>query len=124
MKLSEIDDFYLDDVSNHHAHLTSISSAAMNFAMTVGIMTLATFLSFLFRYIGFHESNIIVAFIFRGTACRKTDRRITITVLLPQFITHKWWQRWLHNQSADRIRSLLLARKDVVVSTVPYHLKD
>lgn len=63
MKLSEIDDFYLDDVSNQYTHLNSIRSAAMNFAMTVGIMTLATFLSFLFRYIGFHESNIIVAFI-------------------------------------------------------------
>jgi amino acid transporter len=47
-----------------------------------------------------------------------------ITVLLPEFITHKWWHRLLHNQSAFRIRAVLLARKDVVVSTVPYHLKD
>ncbi|MDF2904097.1 MAG: hypothetical protein K0S25_1735, partial [Bacillus sp. (in: firmicutes)] len=47
-----------------------------------------------------------------------------ITVLLPEFITHKWWHRLLHNQSAYRIRTLLLKRKDVVVSTVPFHLKD
>ncbi|WML44629.1 APC family permease [Neobacillus sp. PS3-40] len=47
-----------------------------------------------------------------------------ITVLLPEFITHKWWHRLLHNQSAFRIRTLLLKRKDVVVSTVPFHLND
>lgn len=47
-----------------------------------------------------------------------------ITVLLPEFITHKWWHRLLHNQSAFRIRAILLARKDVVVSTVPFHLND
>ncbi|MED4226969.1 APC family permease [Neobacillus cucumis] len=47
-----------------------------------------------------------------------------LTVLLPQFITHKWWHRLLHNQSAFRIRALLLNRKDVVVSTVPFHLND
>lgn len=47
-----------------------------------------------------------------------------ITVLLPEFITHKWWQRLLHNQSAFRIRTLLINRKDVVVSTVPFHLYD
>ncbi|MGG3471378.1 APC family permease [Neobacillus pocheonensis] len=47
-----------------------------------------------------------------------------ITVLLPEFITHKWWHRLLHNQSGLRIRSILLNRKDVVVSTVPFHLND
>lgn len=47
-----------------------------------------------------------------------------VTVLLPEFITHKWWHRWLHNQSAFRLRNLLLKRKDVVVSTVPFHLND
>ncbi|MGF6949947.1 hypothetical protein QF028_002452 [Neobacillus sp. B4I6] len=47
-----------------------------------------------------------------------------LTVLLPEFITHKWWHRLLHNQSSFRIRTLLLNRKDVVVSTVPFHLKD
>jgi amino acid transporter len=47
-----------------------------------------------------------------------------ITVLLPEFITHKWWHRLLHNQTAFRIRAILLAREDVVVSTVPFHLND
>ncbi|NRD77858.1 APC family permease [Bacillus sp. BRMEA1] len=47
-----------------------------------------------------------------------------ITVLLPQFIIHKWWHHLLHNQSALRIRAILLNRKDVVVSTVPFHLNE
>lgn len=47
----------------------------------------------------------------------------TVMVLLPQFVPRKWWQQLLHNQSALRIRSILMARKDVVIATVPYHLK-
>jgi amino acid transporter len=47
-----------------------------------------------------------------------------IMVLLPQFITRKWWHRLLHNQSASRIRWKLQADKDIVVATVPYHLKE
>jgi amino acid transporter len=45
-----------------------------------------------------------------------------IMVLLPEFVPRKRWQRLLHNQSALRIRSTLLGRKDVVIATVPYHL--
>jgi hypothetical protein len=54
----------------------------------------------------------------------KYDHQKKITVLLPEFITHKWWHRLLHNQSAFRIRALLLNQKDVVVSTVPFHLHE
>ena len=35
----------------------------INIAMTLSIMLLATLLSFLFRFIGFDESNIIIAYI-------------------------------------------------------------
>jgi amino acid transporter len=47
----------------------------------------------------------------------------SIMVLLPQFVTRKWWHRLLHNQSANRIRHKLQADKDIVVATVPYHLQ-
>ncbi|UOF90641.1 APC family permease [Fodinisporobacter ferrooxydans] len=53
----------------------------------------------------------------------RVANRETVMVLLPQFVTRKWWQQFLHNQSAFRIRSLLLSRKDVVIATVPYHLQ-
>lgn len=61
---------------------------------------------------------------FIGRVERRYGKEKRITVLLPEFITHKFWHRLLHNQSAFRIRTLLLNRKDVVVSTVPFHLND
>ncbi|OGX61541.1 MAG: amino acid permease [Paenibacillus sp. RIFOXYA1_FULL_44_5] len=51
------------------------------------------------------------------------DENQTVMVLLPQFITSKWWHRFLHNQSAKRIRSVLQSEKDIVVASVPFHLK-
>ncbi|WP_075982729.1 APC family permease [Bacillus massilinigeriensis] len=46
-----------------------------------------------------------------------------VTVLIPQFIPKKRWHDILHNQSSLLIRAHLLYRRNVVVSTVPYHLK-
>jgi amino acid transporter len=46
-----------------------------------------------------------------------------VTVLIPQFIPKKGWHNILHNQSSLLIRSILLHRKDVVITTVPYHFK-
>ncbi|TDT62410.1 APC family permease [Fonticella tunisiensis] len=47
-----------------------------------------------------------------------------ITVVLPEFITHKWWGQLLHNHTSFFIRETLLRNENVVVSTYPYHLKD
>lgn len=46
-----------------------------------------------------------------------------VTVVIPQFIPKKGWHNILHNQSGTLIRSSLLFRRNVVVTTVPYHLK-
>ncbi len=46
-----------------------------------------------------------------------------VTVVIPQFIPKKGWHNILHNQSSLLIRSFLLYRRNVVVTTVPYHLK-
>ncbi|MNI53202.1 hypothetical protein D3C73_1080240 [compost metagenome] len=46
-----------------------------------------------------------------------------VTVLIPQFITKKRWHNILHNQSSLLIRSFLLHRRDVIITTVPYHFK-
>ncbi|WP_075618921.1 APC family permease [Paenisporosarcina indica] len=46
-----------------------------------------------------------------------------VTVLIPQFIPKKGWHNILHNQSSLLIRSILLYRRDVVVTTVPYRFK-
>ncbi|MBX6354152.1 MAG: amino acid permease [Thermoflavifilum sp.] len=47
-----------------------------------------------------------------------------VQILMPQFILPKWWQNLLHNQTSLLIRMWMLRHKDVVVTTVPYHLKD
>lgn len=46
-----------------------------------------------------------------------------VTVIIPQFIPKKWWHNLLHNQSGFQIRATLLFKKDVIITTVPYHLK-
>ena len=46
-----------------------------------------------------------------------------VTVVIPQFIPKKGWHNILHNQSSILIRAFLLFRKDVVITTVPFHLK-
>lgn len=50
------------------------------------------------------------------------DERVTI--ILPQFITNKWWGNLLHNHTGFFLRENLLNNKNVVVSTYPYHLND
>ncbi|MFS0782937.1 APC family permease [Bacillus sp. 1P06AnD] len=47
----------------------------------------------------------------------------TVTVLIPQFIPKKNWQNTLHNQSGLLIRTYLLYRKNVIVTTVPFRFK-
>ncbi|HYM15138.1 MAG TPA: APC family permease [Dehalococcoidia bacterium] len=45
-----------------------------------------------------------------------------VTVVLPEFRTAWPWQRFLHNQSARRLRNALLDRRNTVVTEVPYQL--
>lgn len=46
-----------------------------------------------------------------------------IQIIIPQFIPKKWWHNLLHNQTALLLRLWLMKHKDVVITTVPYHLK-
>jgi len=46
-----------------------------------------------------------------------------ITVLIPQFITKKNWHNVLHNQSSLLLRTYLLYKRSVIVTTVPYRFK-
>ena len=45
-----------------------------------------------------------------------------VTVVIPEFVTPHWWQGVLHNQSALALKLRLLARRDTVVVSVPFHL--
>lgn len=46
-----------------------------------------------------------------------------ITIVIPEFETAKWWHRLLHNQTGWILRTLLILKENVVVSTVPYQFK-
>jgi len=46
-----------------------------------------------------------------------------ITVLIPEFVTAKWYHQVLHNQTAFLIRTALLFRPRRVVTSVRYHLR-
>lgn len=52
----------------------------------------------------------------------KTADTDHITIVIPQFITKHWWEYLLHNQTSLLIRTYLINQKDVVITTVPYHL--
>jgi amino acid transporter len=53
---------------------------------------------------------------------RAAEPELALTIILPEFITSKWWQEVLHNQSALRIKALLLMKPGVIVTSVPMHL--
>ena len=46
-----------------------------------------------------------------------------ITVVLPEFVPTKWWHHLLHNQTALFLKGILLFKKGVVSTSVPFHLK-
>jgi hypothetical protein len=64
-----------------------------------------------------------------GPLLRYLDRRMKahpgqiITIVLPEFIPAKWWQHLLHNQSSLLLKGALLFKPNVIVTSVPYHLK-
>ena len=45
-----------------------------------------------------------------------------ITVVIPEFVVHRWWQQALHNGAVFRIKAALLFRPGIVVTSVPYVL--
>jgi amino acid transporter len=47
-----------------------------------------------------------------------------VTLVIPEFIPARWWQQLLHNQTALLIKGAMLFRKNVVVTDVPYHLRN
>lgn len=47
-----------------------------------------------------------------------------IMILIPEFITHKWWQYFLHNQTGLILKSVLFFNKNYVIASVPYHISE
>jgi Amino acid permease len=53
------------------------------------------------------------------------DKPAPITfVVIPEYVARSWWERVLYNQSARRLRSMLLGRPHTVVVDVPYRREE
>lgn len=50
--------------------------------------------------------------------------QLIVTILIPEFVTAKWWESIFHNQTAFLLRASLVFRKNVVVTSVRYHLEN
>jgi len=49
------------------------------------------------------------------------DREAPVTfVIIPEYVARSWWERLLYNQSANRLRRVLIGRPHTVVVNVPY----
>ena len=46
-----------------------------------------------------------------------------VTVVLPEFVPAHWWEHFLHNQTALRLKAALLFQRNTVTIDVPTHLK-
>jgi hypothetical protein len=47
-----------------------------------------------------------------------------VTIIVPEFVTKKWWHNLLHNQTALLLKAILRFRPGKVVTTVRYHLEE
>jgi hypothetical protein len=47
---------------------------------------------------------------------------VTLTLVVPEIVVAKRWQRILHNRTAGRLRASLTAYEGIVITTVPFHL--
>ena len=55
----------------------------------------------------------------------QTSRGDTVvTVVLPELVPRHWWENLLHNQTAFALKRMLLFEPGVVVSSVPFHLRE
>ncbi len=52
----------------------------------------------------------------------KPGRGHTVTVVIPEFVVEHWWENFLHNQNALRLKAALLRVPWVVVISIPFHI--
>ncbi len=45
----------------------------------------------------------------------------SITLVIPEYVPLKIWQNFLHNQTGQLMKLLLLLRKNILVTSVPFH---
>ncbi|MBI2845148.1 MAG: APC family permease [Chloroflexi bacterium] len=56
-------------------------------------------------------------------ALQKENPEGFVTVVVPEFIPAHWWENFLHNRSAERLKKAVLSMPNTVVIDVPYQLQ-
>jgi amino acid transporter len=55
---------------------------------------------------------------------RRDSPRDVVTVFIPEYVVGKWFENFLHNQSALRLKGRLLYEPGVMVTSVPWQLES
>ena len=55
---------------------------------------------------------------------KQLKKHEVITIVMPQFIIHKWWHQVLHNQTSIFLRRSILKMRNVIIITVPYIINE
>ncbi|MDP9019400.1 MAG: APC family permease [Actinomycetota bacterium] len=72
------------------------------------------------RYSPYRElTNPVLQYLDELDAAYEND---IITVVVPEFVLGRWWEQFLHNQSALLLKARLLFRRNTVVTSVPFHV--
>ncbi|HLE01191.1 MAG TPA: APC family permease [Bdellovibrionota bacterium] len=69
------------------------------------------------------ERSVIEPFIRYLDDVEETSKDDLVTVVIPEFVTSKWWHRFFHNNTAVFIRAALASKPRKVVTSVRYHLR-
>ncbi len=64
--------------------------------------------------------SLVVPFLHYLDVMAPTPPNTITIVVLPEYVPRHWWDRFLHNQKAHRIREALIGRPNTVVADVPY----
>jgi len=55
---------------------------------------------------------------------RRANPRGVVAVYIPEYVVGRWWEQFLHNQTALRLKGRLLFSPGVMVISVPYQLRS
>ena len=55
---------------------------------------------------------------------KQANPRGVVAVYIPEYVVGRWWEQFLHNQTALRLKGRLLFTPGVMVTSVPYQLRS
>jgi len=53
---------------------------------------------------------------------KKRQPNEVITIVVPEFVPRHWWNNLLHTQTAFLLRMVLIFKKDIVITNIPYQV--